>query len=164
MGIEAQVPSPSVHGTTCIRSEVVGESHSHPNSTGMIRHVGLIYIICRLEARTGWQVVANWGCPGTQRRQVRVGTAFLRICEKLFHCLHCCLYESIRPRIHRSACNVIEPVSYTKDPKLFRAVMRAIIGDQPFRNSMLLEDFFEMIDESARADVWQFSYDNKLAV
>ena len=54
---------------------------------------------------------------------------------------------------------MIEPVSRTKDPKLFRAVLRTIVGDQPFRNSMLVEDFFEMMDDSARADVGQFSYD-----
>ena len=59
---------------------------------------------------------------------------------------------------------MIEPVSRTKDPKLFRAVLRAIVGDQPFRNSMLVEDSFEMIHDSARADDCQFSYDRKLAV
>ena len=108
--------------------------------------------------------MAGWGCPETQHLQVTAGTAFLRLCEKPFHSLRCCPYESIRPRIHRRACNVIEPVSYNKDPKLFRAVLRAIIGDQPFRNSMLLEDSFEMIDDSASADVCQFSYDRKFAV
>ena len=59
---------------------------------------------------------------------------------------------------------MIEPVSRAKDPKLFRAILWVIVGDQPFRNSMLVEDSFEMIDDSARADVCQFSYDRKLAV
>ena len=59
---------------------------------------------------------------------------------------------------------MIEPVSRTKDQKLFRAVLRAIIGDHPFRNSMLVEDSFEMTDDSASADLCQFSYDRKLAV
>ena len=57
---------------------------------------------------------------------------------------------------------MIEPVSRTKDPKLFRAILWAIVGDQHFRNSMLVEDSFEMIDDSARAHVCQFSYDRKL--
>ena len=47
---------------------------------------------------------------------------------------------------------MIEPISRTKDPKLFRAVLRANIGDQPFWNSVLVEDSFEMIDDSARTD------------
>ena len=59
---------------------------------------------------------------------------------------------------------MIEPVSGTKDPTLFGAVLWAIVGDQPFRNSMLVEDSFEMIDDSARADVSQCAYDRKLAV
>ena len=37
---------------------------------------------------------------------------------------------------------MIEPVSRTKDQKLFRVVLRAVVGDQPFRNSMLVEDSF----------------------
>ena len=53
------------------------------------------------------------------------------------------------------ACNVIEPVSGTKDPTLFGAVLR---------NSMLVEDSFEKIDDSARADVSQCAYDRKPAV
>ena len=56
----------------------------------------------------------------------------------------------------RWANNVIEPVSRTKYPTLFRAVVRAIVGYQPFRNSMLDEDSFEMIDDSDRADVCCF--------
>ena len=59
---------------------------------------------------------------------------------------------------------MIEPISRTKDPKLFRAVLWAIVGDQPFRNSMLIEYSLEMIDDSAKAHVCQFSYDRKLAV
>ena len=59
---------------------------------------------------------------------------------------------------------MIELVSGTKYPKLFRAVLRAIVGDQPFWNSMVVEDSFEMIEDSARADVYQCSYDRKLAV
>ena len=59
---------------------------------------------------------------------------------------------------------MIEPVSRTKDPNLFRAVLRAIIADQPFRNSMLIEDSSEKIDDSTRADVCPFSNDLKLAV
>ena len=43
---------------------------------------------------------------------------------------------------------MIEPVSGTKDPKLFRAVLRAVVGDQSFRNSMHVEGFFEMVDDS----------------
>ena len=58
----------------------------------------------------------------------------------------------------------IEPVSRTKDPKLFRAVLWAIVGDQPSRNSVLVEDSLEMIDDSARAPICQFSYDRTLAV
>ena len=58
---------------------------------------------------------------------------------------------------------MIEPVSGAKHSKLFRAVLWAIIGDQPFRNSVLVEDSLDMIDESARAHVCQFSYDRKLA-
>ena len=50
---------------------------------------------------------------------------------------------------------MIEPVSGTKDPTLFGAVLR---------NSMLVEDSFEMIDDSARADFSQCAYDRKLAV
>ena len=41
------------------------------------------------------------GVDATQHRQVRVATAFLHLSENLFHCLHCSLYESIRPRIQR---------------------------------------------------------------
>ena len=48
---------------------------------------------------------------------------------------------------------MIEPVSRTNDPKLFRAVLRAVVGDHPFRNAMLVDDSFEMIDDSAIADV-----------
>ena len=59
---------------------------------------------------------------------------------------------------------MIEPVSRAKDSKLFRALLWAIVGDQPFWNSVLVEDSFEMIDDSARAHVCQFSYDRKLAV
>ena len=59
---------------------------------------------------------------------------------------------------------MIEPVYGTTDPKLFRAVLRDVVGDQPFRNSMLVEDSFEMIDDSAIGGVSQFSYDRKLAV
>ena len=59
---------------------------------------------------------------------------------------------------------MIEPVSRTKDPKLFGAVLWPIVGDQPFRNPMLVVDSFEMIDNTASADVCQFSYDRKLAV
>ena len=40
---------------------------------------------------------------------------------------------------------MMEPVSRIKDAKLFRAVLWAIVGDQPFRNSMLVEDSLEMI-------------------
>ena len=58
---------------------------------------------------------------------------------------------------------MIESVYRTKDLKLFRAVLRTIVGDQPFRNAMLVEDSFEMIDDCVRADVCQFSYDRKLA-
>ena len=58
---------------------------------------------------------------------------------------------------------MIEPVSRIKDVKLFRAVLWAIVGDQPFRNSMLVEDSLEIIDDSARADVCQLLYDRKLA-
>ena len=42
---------------------------------------------------------------------------------------------------------MIEPESRTKDPELIRALLRAIVRDQPFRNSMLVEDSFEMIDD-----------------
>ena len=56
-----------------------------------------------------------------------------------------------------------EPISRTKDLKLFKAVLWAIFGDQPFQNSMLVEDSLDMIDNSARAHVCQFSYDRKLA-
>ena len=61
------------------------------------------------------------------------------------------------------SCNVIEPVSRAKDPKLLRAILWAIVGDQPLRNSVFVEDSFEVIDDSARAHVCQFSYDRKLA-
>ena len=50
---------------------------------------------------------------------------------------------------------MIEPVSLTKDPKLSRGVLRAVVGDQPFRNAMLVEDSFKMIDESC--DSWCLS-------
>ena len=43
---------------------------------------------------------------------------------------------------------MIEPVSGIRDPKLLRAVLRAVVGDQPFRISMLVEDSCEMIDDS----------------
>ena len=59
---------------------------------------------------------------------------------------------------------MIEPVSRAKDSKLFRAVLWTIVGDQPFQNSVLVEDSLEMIDDSARARVCQFSYDRKRAV
>ena len=59
---------------------------------------------------------------------------------------------------------MIEPVSRTKDPKHVRAVLWAIVGNQTFRNSMLVEDSLEMIGDSARAHVCQFWYDRKLAV
>ena len=59
---------------------------------------------------------------------------------------------------------MIQPVYRAKYSKLFRAVLWAIVGDQPFRNSVLVEDSFEIIDDSARAHVCQFSYDRKLAV
>ena len=59
---------------------------------------------------------------------------------------------------------MIEHVSLTKYPKLFRAVLWAIVGDQPFRNSMLVEDSLEVMDDSARDHICQFSYDRKLAV
>ena len=59
---------------------------------------------------------------------------------------------------------MIEPVSRTKDPKFLGAVLLAIVGDQPFRNSMLVEDSLDMIDDSARAHVCQLSYDWNLAV
>ena len=44
---------------------------------------------------------------------------------------------------------MIEPVSHAKESKLFRAVLSAIVGDQPFRNSVLVEDSLEVIDDSA---------------
>ena len=103
--------------------------------------------------------MVDWGCPEAQHRQVRIATAFLRLGENPFHSLHCSLYESIRPRIQRRACDVIEPVYLTKDP-----VLRAVVGDQPFRNAMLVEDSFQMIDDSAIAGVSQCSYNRKLAV
>ena len=59
---------------------------------------------------------------------------------------------------------MIGPVSGTKDPKLFRAVLRSVVRDQPFRNAMLVEDSFQMINDSDRAGVSQCSYDRKLAV
>ena len=108
--------------------------------------------------------MVDWGCPEAQHRQVRIATAFLRLGENPFHGLHCSLYESIRPRIQRRACDVIEPISLTKDPKLSRGVLRAVVGDRPFWNAMLVEDYFQMIDVSARCGVSQCSYDQKLAV
>ena len=48
-------------------------------------------------------------------------------------------------------------MSGTKDLIILRAVLRAVVGDQPLRNSRLVEDSFEMIDDSARADVSQCS-------
>ena len=59
---------------------------------------------------------------------------------------------------------MIEPVSLTEDTKLSRGVLRSVVGDQPFRNAMLVEDSFQMIDDSARASVSQCLYDRKLAV
>ena len=59
---------------------------------------------------------------------------------------------------------MIEPVSGTKYPKLFRSVLRAVVGDQPFRNATFVEDSLQMIDDSARAGVCQCSYDRKLVV
>ena len=55
-------------------------------------------------------------------------------------------------------------MSGIKDMTVLRAVLRAVVGDQPLRNSRLVEDSFETIDDSARADVSQCSYDRKLAV
>ena len=59
---------------------------------------------------------------------------------------------------------MIEPVSRTKDPKLFIAVLLAVVGDQLFGNVMLVEDSSQMIDNSAIADVSQCSHGRKLAV
>ena len=56
---------------------------------------------------------------------------------------------------------MVESVFRTKYPKLFKTVLCAIVEDQPFRNSMLVEDSLEMIDDSARADVCQFSYSSE---
>ena len=71
-----QVPSQSGqqasgHGTTCIHPVVVGEVHLHPHSTGMIRQVDLIVFFSVWKLARGWQVVVNWGCPGTQHREDR---------------------------------------------------------------------------------------------
>ena len=88
--------------------------------------------------------MVDWGCHEAHHRQVRIATAFLRLGENPFHSLHCSLYESIRPRIQRQACDVIEPVSLTKDPKLSRGVLRGVVGDQPFWNAMLVEDSFQI--------------------
>ncbi len=52
---------------------------------------------------------------------------------------------------------MIEPVSGSNDPKLLRAVLQGVVGDQSFRNCKLVEDVFEMIDDSARGDVSQCS-------
>ena len=51
------------------------------------------------------------GCLEAQHRQVSVATTFCRLCEKIFHCPHCSIYESIRLRIQWFYCNVIEPLS-----------------------------------------------------
>ena len=52
---------------------------------------------------------------------------------------------------------MIEPVSRTIKTRN-SSELWAIVGDQPFRNSMLVDDSLEMID------VCQFSCDRKLAV
>ena len=52
---------------------------------------------------------------------------------------------------------MIIPVYHTKDKKLFRVVLRAVVRNQPFRNAVLIEHSIEMVDDSARADVSQFS-------
>ena len=108
--------------------------------------------------------MVDWGCREVQHRLVRIATSLLCLGENPFHGLHCSLYESILPRIQRRACDVIEPVSVTKYPKLSRGVLRAVVGGQPFRNAMLVEDSFQMIDDSARCGVSQCSYVRKLAV
>ena len=100
-GIEVQVPSQCSHGTTCSHHVVVADMHLHPHSTRMMRQEIRFASSSfeKLARGLRWQVVVDWGCPEAQHRQVRVSTAFLRLCGNLFHCLHCSLYESIRLRM-----------------------------------------------------------------
>ena len=52
----------------------------------------------------------------------------------------------------------------TRNPSELLSCIAGLRRDRPFWNFLHVEDSFEMIDDSARADISQFSYDRKLAV
>ena len=53
---------------------------------------------------------------------------------------------------------MIEPVSRNIHQKLFRAVLQAVLGDEPFRNSMLVKDSFELMYDTAVLELMFISF------